>query len=507
MNPAPRTADVVIVGGGGSGLATAVSAAEGGADVVLLERRAEVGGSTALSIGSLTAAGTTFQRRRGIADRPEDLVEDMWRFDEELLTGDAPELRRLYAAESARTLAWLMAHGVAFAGPFPEPPHRVPRMHNVIPNSRSYIARLHEAARRAGVEIVTRAEVGELLRDGDAVVGARALVDGRLQDFHARGGVVLASGDFSGSAEMRTEYLSASAASAVPINPDSLGFGHRLAADAGAALKNMARLFGPQLRFPPSPRPGLLDRLPLWRWFCRLEALVANNVPPSFLRPVVKSLLVSHMSPTDDLFRRGAILVNGAGERFGREEHPADELALQPGGRGFLILDRGLAAEFDAPPHHISTAPGIAFAYFADYAKGRPDLIARGADAAELAGRIGVDPAALADVVATSSLSGELIAMGPVHSMLTVTEGSIAVDQRLRVLRADGSPIAGLYAVGGVGQGGMLLKGHGHHIGWAMTSGRLAGAALAAAASAPASESAPTRPRSADPTPTIGEER
>jgi fumarate reductase flavoprotein subunit len=47
------------------------------------------------------------------------------------------------------------------------------------------------------------------------------------------------------------------------------------------------------------------------------------------------------------------------------------------------------------------------------------------------------------------------------------------------VLREDGSPIPGLLAVGGVGQGGMLLKGHGHHIGWAMTSGRLAGTALA----------------------------
>ncbi|WP_404439373.1 FAD-dependent oxidoreductase [Microbacterium aerolatum] len=480
MSPVPHTSDVIVIGGGGSGLATAVAAAEGGADVVLLERRSEVGGSTALSIGSLTAAGTPFQRRRGIVDDPDHLVEDMWKFDEELLSGDAPDLRRLYAHESARTLAWLIEHGVAFAGPFPEHPHRVPRMHNVIPNSRSYVARLDEAARKAGVSVITGAEAERLLEEDGGVIGVRALVDGQPRDFLANRGVVIASGDFSGNRVMREELLSRSAAGAVPINPDALGFGHRMAADVGAELKHMDKLFGPQLRFPASPKPGLLDRLPLWRWFCRLEAFVANNVPPSFLRPVVKSLLVSHMSPTDEMFRRGAILVNASGERFGREAHPADELALQPHGRGFLILDRRLAAEFDASPHHISTAPGIAFAYFSDYARGRPDLISRGADAAELAARIDVDPGALQSAVDSSELTGELIAMGPVHSMLTVTEGSISVDDTLRVLRNDGSPIAGLYAVGGAGQGGMLLKGHGHHIGWAMTSGRLAGAALAA---------------------------
>ena len=43
-------------------------------------------------------------------------------------------------------------------------------------------------------------------------------------------------------------------------------------------------------------------------------------------------------------------------------------------------------------------------------------------------------------------------------------------------------PIPGLYAAGSTGQGGLLLKGHGHHLGWAFASGRRAGrnAALAA---------------------------
>ena len=42
-------------------------------------------------------------------------------------------------------------------------------------------------------------------------------------------------------------------------------------------------------------------------------------------------------------------------------------------------------------------------------------------------------------------------------------------------LGADDQPIAGLYAAGSTGQGGLLLKGHGHHLAWAFVSGRRAG--------------------------------
>ena len=39
----------------------------------------------------------------------------------------------------------------------------------------------------------------------------------------------------------------------------------------------------------------------------------------------------------------------------------------------------------------------------------------------------------------------------------------------------DDQPIPGLYAAGSTGQGGLLLKGHGHHLAWAFVSGRRAG--------------------------------
>ena len=365
------TYDVVVVGGGGAGLAAAVTAAERGASVVVVERQEQLGGTTAYSVGSLTAADTPLQRRKGIRDDPAELVEDMSAFDPALLDGDAPALRQLYAVESARTYDWLVAHGVVFSGPYPEPPHRVPRMHNVIPNSRSYIARLASAARRAGVEVMLRTEAVRLLLDGDRVSGLEISgSDGGRRQLEARRSVILASGDFSANATMRKEHLPEAAHGAIPINNGALGLGHQLAAEVGAELLQMDKLFGPQLRFPPPPKAGVIERLPLWRWLCWLEGLVVRNLPPAALRPVVKSLLVSHMSPRNVLFAEGAILIDNSGGRFAGEHAPADELSRRPERRGFIVLDESVAARFEHEPNYISTAPGIAFAYFSDYVQG-----------------------------------------------------------------------------------------------------------------------------------------
>ncbi|MFI5388038.1 MAG: FAD-dependent oxidoreductase, partial [Fimbriimonadales bacterium] len=132
--------DVVVVGGGGAGLAAAIEARKAGRSVVLLEKNPELGGSTSWSIGSITATGTPHQIRRGIRDRPEDHWEDMPLFADAALAGrDNDGLRRILCEEVPDAFRWLMMLGVRFYGPMPEPPHRLPRMHNVLPNSRSYI--------------------------------------------------------------------------------------------------------------------------------------------------------------------------------------------------------------------------------------------------------------------------------------------------------------------------------------------------------------------------------
>ena len=66
-------------------------------------------------------------------------------------------------------------------------------------------------------------------------------------------------------------------------------------------------------------------------------------------------------------------------------------------------------------------------------------------------------------------------ALGPVKSYVVFTDGGLKVSERLEVLRSNDTVISGLYAAGSAGQGGLLLEGHGHHLGWAFISGRIAG--------------------------------
>lgn len=70
------------------------------------------------------------------------------------------------------------------------------------------------------------------------------------------------------------------------------------------------------------------------------------------------------------------------------------------------------------------------------------------------------------------------VLLGPVKAYFTTTEGGAAINDQMQVLDTAGHRIPGLYAVGQNGLGGMVLWGHGLHIGWAITSGRLAGTRL-----------------------------
>ena len=70
------------------------------------------------------------------------------------------------------------------------------------------------------------------------------------------------------------------------------------------------------------------------------------------------------------------------------------------------------------------------------------------------------------------------VLLGPVKAYFTTTERGAAIDTLLRVLDTNGLPINGLCAIGQNGLGGQVLWGHGLHIAWAMTSGRLVGKVL-----------------------------
>ena len=56
---------IVVIAGGPAGLSAAVQAAEDGADVILIEKNAAVGGAANMGMGPL-AIGTKYQQRQMI---------------------------------------------------------------------------------------------------------------------------------------------------------------------------------------------------------------------------------------------------------------------------------------------------------------------------------------------------------------------------------------------------------------------------------------------------------
>lgn len=73
----PEEADVVVVGAGGAGFAAAITAANEGKSVVLMDKMGVFGGDTALSGGEMAVPGNWIQVTQGIEDSPEHLISDM----------------------------------------------------------------------------------------------------------------------------------------------------------------------------------------------------------------------------------------------------------------------------------------------------------------------------------------------------------------------------------------------------------------------------------------------
>lgn len=498
-----READVVVVGGGGAGLAAAIEAGAAGRRVALLEKNPELGGTTRLSVGSVSACRTPHQRRRGVEDTPAEFAEDMERFNQARGLGgrDNLELRRFLAEESTRTFEWLLRMGIEFFGPMPEPPNRAPRMHNVLPNAAAYIYNLARHARRQGVEILLGTAGERLLTTGGRVAGVAARSASGPVELHARRGVVLATGDYSSSPELKKRLMSAEVADVEGINPTATGDGHRMALEVGARVVNGDLALGPEIRFVAPPRKRLVSALPPTKPLAKVMNVVATRLPARLLRPVFMSFLTTNLAPSPRLLAEGAVLVNKQGRRFVNElDRPAIAIPHQPDRVAFIVFDNRLAQRFSEWPYFISTAPGIAYAYLADYRRNRRDVYAQAPTVAALAAHLGMPGAALEATVGEYNQLVEqgkdltfgrdplgpglkeppFYALGPAKGWIVLTDGGLAVSSRMEVLDQRGQIIPGLYAAGSTGQGGVLLEAHGMHLCWAFTSGRLAGRTAAA---------------------------
>jgi fumarate reductase flavoprotein subunit len=444
---------IVVVGGGGTGLCAALSAADSGRDVLVLERDATPLGSTAMSTGLIPASGTPEQAAAGIDDTPERFASDMV----SKTKGEVdPFLALRLAQESGDTISWLRdTHGVplALVDGFLYPGHSVRRMYGT-PNRTGgeLMAALEGACASAGIPVLTEATVTTVLHEGDRVTGVRFTRPDGAEEQVTCDALVLACSGFAGNADMVASFIPEMAEATFHGHPGNKGDAVRWGLEMGASLADMRSYQG---------HGGLA---------------AGHGVP--ILWPLIME---------------GGFQVNMEGQRFSDESTGYSEQAArvnaQPGHVAWSIFDERLhrlMSDFDDYRDALSAGAVLSAPTVDDLAK--LTRLPTAALAESCAVVAAMCEGALTDPFGRSfrpehKLQAPYYA-AKVTGALFHTQGGLEVDGDARVLKADGTPFPNLFAGGGAARGvsGSGASGYmaGNGLLTATTLGKLAGRAAAA---------------------------
>ena len=229
---------MIVVGLGSAGACAALEAHRAGARVVVLEKQAVGGGTSARAAGQFyLGGGTALQKACGFEDSPEEMARYM-----SLACGPGAPLDKidLFVENAIEHYDWLVEQGVPFkpsfvptteatnppgpdgltytgselAHPWCEHAKPAPRGHNVenVGDSGVVLMKvLIGIVEREGIEIRPNAEITRLAIDESGrVVGVCALegptTDRRESWYAARNGVILCTGGFGFNREMLARY-------------------------------------------------------------------------------------------------------------------------------------------------------------------------------------------------------------------------------------------------------------------------------------------------------------
>ena len=264
LEPINLETDVVIVGGGGAGLSAAVSAHQNGADVIVLEKMPKVGGSTLISGSAFNAVAPDRQEAQNI----EDSIE--LHYTQTLEGGDNeanPELVRTLVENAYPTLQWLENDlGIEFKDDIIQV---VGSLHQrgfepVEPLGTGYINGYTKYLDANNVDIILDTKVDTIIMEDGVAVGVSGLKpNGQQVTVKANNGVIVATGGFAASVEMREKYntLWPSLKNQPTTNhPGATGDGMIMAEEAGAELIDMEFI---QLHPMGDPETGSLNTNPL----------------------------------------------------------------------------------------------------------------------------------------------------------------------------------------------------------------------------------------------------
>ncbi len=245
------SADVVVVGAGCAGNAAALSAAENGASVIVVEKTSSWVGRG----GGIGVFSSRMMREAGIEMDKDERVRE-WI---EMCGNRAKEsLVWLFMNESGNALDWWMEKadtygivGMLWGGYYKGPNYTESPCYHMFFNGPASQAGFdpgaelsavsYEEAVKAGVTYYFKAPAAQLVKDGDRVVGVIAQTEDGYKRFNATKGVILATGDIGGNPDMVNAYAPLAARVAhsdyTPIGVNT-GDGHQMGLWAGGAFQD-----------------------------------------------------------------------------------------------------------------------------------------------------------------------------------------------------------------------------------------------------------------------------
>ncbi|PWC11218.1 flavocytochrome c [Brenneria corticis] len=409
-----ESSDLVIIGAGGAGMSAAIEAHNQGAKVILLEKMPFAGGNTARAEGGLNAAGTDYQKAKGINDSPELFYQDTMKGGKQK---NNPALVKTLTEHAKDSVLFLKENGAELSEVSRAGGASVDRIHRPEGGepAGSYIAvALIKKIKAQHIDLRTNTAAIEILQnDKGAVIGVKAKgKDGKEYVIDAKK-VMITSGGFGANFDMIKEYDPKLVGFKTTNAPGALGEGIKMAQKLNAKLVDME-----YIQIHPTTVPG-------------------------------QGILISEGVRGD-----GAILVNEQGKRFTNELLTRDvvsqNILKQPGKHAYVIFNDDLVKK----NHTIET-------YF------KQKLVAEGNSVEELAKAINVDGKQLVNTVSAydqyikdkkdaefgrdslkhSLDSGKYYAI-EVTPGIHHTMGGIAINNRAQALDVNGRVIPNLFAAG-----------------------------------------------------------
>ncbi len=419
------TTDVVVVGGGGAGMTAAITIAESGKSVIIIEKSDILGGNTSRASSGMNACETHYEAEQGVEDSVELFIEDTMKSGKEI---NDPDLVRTLAENTSAAIDWLDEENAPLSGPLgtmgglsAKRTHRPTDAEGNVTSVGNYlVSALGVRLDELGVEIITGTAVDKVIMEDGKACGVTGVgTYGENVTVHA-GAVVIATGGFGGNmdriVELRPDlegYISTNVATATGDAIDFLG-------EIGADFVDLEQI---QLHPTVIPTDGALVG----------EALRGD----------------------------GAILVNREGVRFTNETGTRDAVSAaevaQTGGNVWLIANQemyegsAVIKKLDKSGYLVTgeTLEELAAAMEFDQASTEALLETVETWSSYVASGVDADFSRDIGTPLTDLSSGPYYAVnvGPgIHHCM----GGVKINTEAQVISTDGNPIPGLYACGEV---------------------------------------------------------